>query len=276
MKRLGLLILVLSLGKCTEATSKSNSSALAALVLGQGTVSASASTQRNPLREEMADTVVSAPANTGVEYRNSANAVNGVRGGGLNAGSLDVFSLDQTGSGASIVLSWKDKTIYNGTGIDFIVFENPFRAGSDPNSIFLEAIIVEVSEDNTNYCGFAPSYTHSSPTSFSRNPSHWQNFAGKTPVIYHDETNRLTGDSLWDTAQTGGDGFDLDNLSDSNAFNTGCSSTVKNSIQTNGFKYLKLTAASARTNPNTGSAFPVDSGAFDGPDIDGVLGRYRK
>ena len=133
-----------------------------------------------------------------------------------------------------------------------------------------------MSSDNQSYCGFSPNYTYGTPTNYSTNPTHWVNFAGKTPVVYNDESNRLNDSNLWDTNQTGGDGFDLDNLSDSNAFNTGCNTQIRNSLKTNGFKYLKLTSASARNNPNTGQAYPVDSGSFSGgPDIDGVIARYR-
>ncbi len=223
----------------------------------------------------VADTVNSAPGETGSGFGDSSRAVNGICGGGTNAGSYDVFTLSQTGTGAALILEWVGKKITNGTGTDFVVFENAFRPLGSSSSVFMEAVIVEVSQDATNWCGFAPDYTNTPETSYSTSPAHWSGFAGITPVLYNRDSNPLSGAAVFDQSQAGGDGFDLDNLSDDNSYGTGCSTTLRNDIRdTNGFVYVRMTAATNRTNADTGAAFLKDSGAFSGPDIDGVVGRY--
>jgi hypothetical protein len=224
---------------------------------------------------ETADTVTYAPGDTGSEFGDKVKAINGVRGGGKSAGSLDVFSLASTGANASMILEWAGKRVINGEGIDFIVYENPFQTGSDSNIVFFEPIIVEVGIDKTNFCGFAPSYTNSNQTIYSKNPNHWNRFAGIKPVFYNIETNPLTDDDLFNVSKTGGDAFDLSDLSADNYFNTGCSSALRSKILSSGFVYLRLTSASDRINPNTNSAYLQDSASIGGPDIDGVLAKHR-
>ncbi len=260
------------LTNCANPQSPLNLNPLFLVIANQTSPKTTLSCPLVPRREEFADTVTQAVSSSDT-FGNPSMSVDGVCGGGENSGSLDVFSLSQTGSGSSLVLSWGAKTIANQTGIDFMVFENPWRIGSDSTSIFMEAIIVEVSQDNVSYCGFNPNYTQGNL--YSRNPTHWQNFAGKTPVLYNDATNRLDSESLFNPSLAGGDGFDLDNLSDSNYFNIGCTTNLRDTIKTNGFKYIRLTSASARTNSNTGNPYPFDSAASNGPDIDGVAARYR-
>lgn len=261
--------------------------ALAALVLGGGLGSAGSSGSSSSSTAAcssgsapadpayLADTVTSAPGATGSGFGDSSKATNGICGQGTSVGSTDVFSLDATGSGASITLEWAGKKVTNGTGIDFVVFENAFYYGGNSSTVFMEAIIVEVSQDNSSWCGFAPNYTNGDETTYSTNPSVWSNFAGKTAVYYNRETNPLSASAIFDASQAGGDGFDLDNLSDDNSFGIGCSTTLRNDIRdTNGFVYLRLTAASNRTNADTAANFLQDPGAFNGPDIDGVVGRH--
>ena len=262
--------------------SKKDSSLNQKLILGVLALNQKSSTTTSNtviiIPEDTADTVVSAPNHTGDSgvYRDQSKAVNGVRGAGRNSGSLDVFSLATTGTGASIVLEWKGKRILNGAGIDFIVFENPFLYNNNSNTVFMEPIIVEVSNDNLNYCGFSPNYINSPETVYSNNPNNWSNFAGITPVLYNIETNPIQGSDLYNLSKTGGDGFDLDNLSSNNEFNIGCNSSLRDSLKTNGFIYIRLTAASARINSDTSNFFLQDTGALQGgSDIDGVIARYR-
>ncbi|MGQ2872838.1 LIC_13355 family lipoprotein, partial [Leptospira santarosai] len=67
---------------------------------------------------------------------------------------------------------------------------------------------------------------------------------------------------------SGGDGFDLDNVSDSNIFNTGCNLMIANDLITNGFKYIRLVNIKAR------AGFPSPQNSYDGgPDIDGVIAK---
>ncbi|MDX1960171.1 MAG: LIC_13355 family lipoprotein [Leptospiraceae bacterium] len=247
-----------------------------ALFLASRTNSTNNSSQ-SQIGKEFADTVTLAPGHDpNVEYQDKSKAVNGVRGQGCCAGSLDVFSLATTGTKATIVLEWEGKKIINGEGIDFIVFENPFQNGTNVNSIFMEPSIVEVSIDGTNYCGFDPKYENSDQNTYSKNPIHWTRFAGINPVKYNIDTNPLKENDLFNLSKSGGDGFDLSLLSNDNSFNIGCTNALKNSIQNNGFIYLRITSATARINSNTGNNFLQDNGSLDGKstDIDGVAGRY--
>lgn len=274
MKTLTILVILFLGIYCTPTSSGSkNMSGAAMLLIGSNLNRSSSASVSVPA--DTADTVTSAPSHTGSGFYDKTLAINGVRGGGSASGSTDVFSLNTTGTGASIVLEWSGKRVINGAGIDFIVFENPFQYNSNPSTVFMEPLFVEVSQDNVNYCGFSADYTNTPETTYSNNPANWLRFAGKSPVYYNVETNVLAGSDLYDVSKSGGDGFDLDNLSAANDFNIGCNTTLRDKIKTEGFIYLKLTAATSRTNPDTVAAFLQDSGAFGGPDIDGVLARYR-
>ncbi|MBE7410665.1 MAG: LIC_13355 family lipoprotein [Leptospiraceae bacterium] len=266
-----IILAIFLLFNCTpeKSSAKTNSAILLLAILG-GSMNSVALPP-----EDAADNVVSAPNHTGDGFYDKNKAINGVRGSGCCSGSTDVYSLSATGIGASIVLEWKNKKIVNGAGIDLIVFENPFNINGNSSARFMEPLIVEVSRDNIKYCGFFPNYTHTNETVYSNDPSKWLNFAGKTPVLYNEDTNKIAGNDIYDLSKSGGDGFDLDNLSSDNSFSIGCSTTVVNDILQNGFYYIRLTSATDRVNPDSGVKFPKDSGAFDGSDIDGVFARYR-
>lgn len=228
----------------------------------------------------MADMVIQAPGHTGTAFYDSSKAVNGIRGAGTGAGSLDVFSLDNSGASSYIVLGWSGRRVKNGPGMDFIVFENGFYFSGNSQTRFMDLAFVEVSNDNINYCGFAPVYTNAPQTSYSNDPSKWARFAGKTPVLFNIDTNNLTAaetfqdlDSNGEPDLAGGDGYDLSGLSADNSFNTGCTIAVRDDLMNNGFTYLRLTPASRRNNPATAAPFVAD-GASNGPDFDGVLARY--
>ncbi|MBI3396095.1 MAG: LIC_13355 family lipoprotein [Spirochaetia bacterium] len=222
-------------------------------------------TASTPTGTAAADTVTSAPGSTGFGNSDSYCAVNGIRGAGLLEGSLDVYTLSSTGSGASIVLEWAGQKVTNGAGVDFVVFENPFRISGSATNVFLEAIVVEVSRDKSTYCGWNPSYTGGG--TYSGDPANWIRFAGITPVLYNQATNPLNAVDVMDTSKAGGDAFDL---GDANFGSSGylCDATAKSDIQTNGFYYLKLTAATASPYNK-----PASSASSDGPDIDGVVAR---
>lgn len=266
---------LISLISCSTNKSNRSNSLLAAALLISNSRTSSVSSQVS-IPADTADTVTSAPGDTGSGFQDKTKAINGIRGGGLSVGSTDVFSLTASGTNASMILEWKGKRVLNGSGIDFIVFENPFQYNGNASTVFMEAIIVEVSQDNISYCGFSPDYTFSPETTYSTNPTYWKRFAGITPVLYNVETNPLSGNDLYDLTKTGGDGFDLDNLSATNDYNIGCTTTLRDKIKSEGFVYLRLTSATARTNADTSSNFLQDTGAFSGgPDIDGVIARYR-
>jgi hypothetical protein len=71
-------------------------------------------------------------------------------GGGCCAGSLDVLSL---GDGGEIVLGF-DVAIVDGTGPDFVVFENPFEPSGDPTGVVAEPAEVSVSDDGVTWTPF--------------------------------------------------------------------------------------------------------------------------
>jgi hypothetical protein len=230
----------------------------------------------------LADMVVEAPGHTGIGFYDRQKAINGVRGAGSGAGSLDVFSLDNSGASSHLTLRWNGKKIKNGAGIDLIVFENAFNISGNPATRFMDLVIVEVSNDNVNFCGFAPDYTYTPETTYSNNPAYWLRFAGRTPVLYNVDSNNLTeaqlfqdNDNNYEPDLAGGDAFDLDLLSDSNYYNTGCTTELRDELKNNGFTYLRLTPANRRTNPDTGVVF-VKDGMSNGPDIDGVVARYAE
>lgn len=72
---------------------------------------------------------------------------------GVGAADNSLVSLGDSGMA---VLTFNN-VIYNGTGIDFVVFENGFTNGSNPEEAFLEYAFVEVSSDGTNYTRFPAS-----------------------------------------------------------------------------------------------------------------------
>ncbi len=275
-KRLVIYLYLLSilLVNCGKQPSPGDMQMVASIVIMNS--SSQPLSQSKNIIEDTADTVTDAPNHTGVGFRDSKLAVNGIRGAGSTSGSGDVFSLANTGASASITLEWKDKRVLNGPGIDFIVFENPFNYSGENTSRFMEATIVEVSQDNLNYCGFSPDYTFPNESSYSRDPQHWQRFAGTTPVLYNMDTNPLSGDDLYNPLKMGGDAFDLDTLSSTNDYGIGCSTALRDKIKSEGFIYIRLTSASSRVNPSTGQNYVQDNGAFGGgADIDGVIARYR-
>ncbi len=228
----------------------------------------------------LADTVTEAPGHTGSGFYDKSKAVNGVRGSGTASGGLDVFSLDNTGASSHIVLSWSGRKIKNDAGADFIVYENPFYSGGNASLRFMDLIFVEVSNDNISYCGFAPDFTGVPESTYSMNPALWPRFAGRVPVRYNVETNNLSVSDLFQDNDAdgepdlgGGDAFNLDDLSNDNYYNTGCTTPLRDDLRSNGFRYLRLVPAGRRINPGTGSVFVVDGVSF-GPDIDGVAARY--
>lgn len=230
---------------------------------------------KSPLPSEIqiATTVVSASANVS-GFSDKNKAVNGICGSGELVGSLDVYALDITGPGASIVLSWGGKTVKNVTGDDFIVYDNSFRISDESNTYAMDPSVIQVSIDNTNFCGFNPSYTGGGTNIMNS----WNRFGGLRPVYYNMSTKPFTNLELFtktngDFLLGGGDGFDLKDLDPNDPNDTGCDSNLVNTIKASGFKFLKITSAAEVNNPNTGNKFPWPPGSYNGSDIDGVVAR---
>jgi hypothetical protein len=114
------------------------------------------------------------------------------KGGGATQGSLDVVSL---GVGGEIVLSFAPNAIVDGPGVDFIVFENPFDIGGNPDDPYAEPGEVSVSDDGTTWATY--------PCTATSYP--YGECAGWHPV-YSAPGN---GISPVDPSTAGGDPFDL-------------------------------------------------------------------
>jgi hypothetical protein len=115
------------------------------------------------------------------------------KGAGCCGGSLDVLSL---GDGGAIVVAFGGNAIVDGPGTDFLVFENAFYQGGDPQKPFAEIGTVEVSEDGIAWSAF-PCMEMQSP---------YGSCAGWHPVYANPAENDV--DPL-DPASAGGDPFDL-------------------------------------------------------------------
>jgi hypothetical protein len=209
----------------------------------------------------LADVVTAAPGASGTGFGDPHNAVNGVRGGGKTTGSLDVYSLGYgPGGNESITLAWSAGALHNGPGADLAVFENPFVESG--GGVFMDQIIVEVSRDAITWREIAHHYAAADETVYSNDPTLWQGFGGVTPVLFNCDTNVV---DPFHPVAAGGDELDLDNVVGTDA--------EAAAIRTNGASYVRLVAAPARTNPDTGAPYVHDPLA-NGPDIDGVYGRY--
>ncbi len=199
-------------------------------------------------------------------------SINGICGGGESSGSLDVYSLNLTGTGAILKLSWGGKSVQNGTGIDFIVYENAFKVSETSDRYLMDPMVVEVSIDDSVYCGFTLTYDSTSST--LNKITSWGGFAGLRPVLYNMGSNALTLEDLFTSTgngflKGGGDGFDLEDLTTSGT----CTTTIRNNIRSAGFKFLRLTSATAVTNPATGNPYTYPHSFDNGPDIDGVVAK---
>ena len=197
-------------------------------------------------RPTYADRVIHPVSSHPGAFSDPARAANGVRGAGTRGGSHDVFSLDRSPDGA-LVLAWSAGAICDGPGPDLAVFENPFRDDDDPTSTFFEPVVVSVSADGKSFLDFPHEYLGPDADDISV----WRGFAGMTPVLLHEETNRV---SPFDAGAAGGDRFDLA------------------AIGLTEVRFVRLTAAQRATDARTGSPYPGSHNAF--ADIDGAYARY--
>jgi hypothetical protein len=113
-------------------------------------------------------------------------------GGGEGKGSLDVLSL---GKGGSITVGFGGGAIADGPGADFIVFENAFSIGGNPDSPFKELGEVSVSADGETWVTFA----------CAKDAYPYEGCAGWRPVL----AGSAAGIDAFDPAAAGGDPFDL-------------------------------------------------------------------
>lgn len=211
------------------------------------------------LSTRYADIVIEAPGATGEGFGDAHRAVNGVRGGGTSEGSLDVYSLDG-GERTHLVLGWRGALVMDGPGIDFVVFENAFQTAGG-SSHFMDPVIVSVSHDGETFVDMPHSYRAPDARRYSGDPAHWEGFAGRTPVLFHEEENAV---DPFDSELAGGDAFDLAALPDSDEGRL---------IREAGVRFVRLVSAASVINPETGEHYPSDPVA-NGADIDGVYARW--
>lgn len=124
------------------------------------------------------------------------------------AGSLDVYTL---GTNGSIALEMA-VPMFDGPGVDLIVYENPFFL-TDTTNTFAEAMYVEVSSDGATWARF-PSRYHGDPgpfAPFTACPVEWyEGLAGAMPA----SGGSVLGVDPLDVVQGGGDAFDFEWLAD--------------------------------------------------------------
>ncbi|MFW5799941.1 MAG: hypothetical protein ACOCV8_03910 [Spirochaetota bacterium] len=176
-----------------------------------------------------------------IEGFSGDKAVNGVRGEGKNAGSLDVFVI---GEAEYTILSWSGKKIINGEGNDIKVFENGFyMSGSDAMSLDLG--LVEVSKDGVNWKSIPVKYDDDVQPNKAEGK---KNFVGTTPVYINMTDEELIHPA---TQEAGGDAFDLSDAG----------------IEEGDYiKYIKIIDA--------GNKYPDGQVESNGVDIDGVCAFY--
>jgi len=155
-----------------------------------------------------------------------ANVLGAPHGMGAGMGSTHVVSLgarvnDDNGAtppyGGSITVQFTNNIVVNGDGPDFIVFENVFYVGGDPERRWMEPAIVSVSKDGSHFYtfpyDFVPHYTASgeincyNPYCYMNEDGSSRGFAGINPVY----SNCGSPDPR-DLAAAGGDAFDLSSI----------------------------------------------------------------
>lgn len=114
------------------------------------------------------------------------------RGGSEIWGGLDVLTL---GAGGHVIVDTFPCKIVDEAGVDFIVFENAFYIGGNPEHPFAELARVSISEDGENFVDF--------PCEPEAHP--YNGCAGWHPVLTHPNN----GVSPFAVEAAGGDPFDL-------------------------------------------------------------------
>ncbi len=171
----------------------------------------------------------------GTSLQTGFQDTNDILGGpsGDPGGSTHVLNL---GVGGQITLGFNTadavRTITNGNGADFIVFENAFYANGDQTKSFAELVFVEVSSNGTDFARFPTlSLTPSTVIGFGTiNPANVTGFAGVHQVLANIDTNSI---DPFDPAVAGGDAFDLSTLGTNALVLTG-------QVNLNDIRYIRL------------------------------------
>lgn len=132
------------------------------------------------------------------------------------SGQNELISL---GDGGSVTVKM-GRTILNGPGVDFIIYENVYYWGANPDDAYTEAAVVDVSPDGQSWVRFpfdfvidGPVGPHGVPDTV---PENFVGFAGVQPSYGNCDPN---GDGQFDDMidpldfeVSGGDGFDLEDV----------------------------------------------------------------
>lgn len=219
------------------------------------------------LGDPYADAVISYEPACGASGQNPLLALGGPRGAGTAAGNTShVVSL---GYGGRLTLALTDGGIVDGPGPDFIVFENAFEIGQNPDTIFTETCLVEVSANGIEWFAFPMEYLPLGETPW-RTPANFSGMAGIGPVLANVDSNSI---DPTDPAIAGGDAFDLADLALPYAQFIRLTST---GIDSTSPCYNAFCPVSNRMVDQHGT--PIDdegkrvtcSGMIGGPDIDAV------
>ena len=179
-------------------------------------------------------------------------------------GSTDVLNL---GIGGWVIVEFTDNVIYDGTGVDFVVFENPFYIGGDFTKVYLEPGFVYVSSDGDNYTSFTANYTPPDPPlpNGDDNPEHYHNFAGIMPVF----SNPSNGIDPLNPSVSGGDPFDLADLQDSAA---------SHGVDLQNIRFIKIQDVRRRIDKDCdGDIIPgTSSPLVNGFDLDAIAAIHSK
>ncbi|HQH12976.1 MAG TPA: hypothetical protein PLS31_11175 [Candidatus Sumerlaeota bacterium] len=173
-------------------------------------------------------------------------------------GSEDVLNI---GVGGSVIVEFIENVIYDGEGVDFVIFENPFYIGGDFDRVYLEPAYVFVSSDGDNFTSFPVNYLPQNPplSTGDDNPDHYIGFAGIRPVF----SNPENGINPLDPSVSGGDAFDLSDIKDDAA---------KKGIDLQNIRFIKIQDVRRRVDVDTdGDVIPGTTNPLvNGFDLDAI------
>lgn len=179
-------------------------------------------------------------------------------------GSEDVLNV---GVGGSVIVEFTDNVIFDGEGVDFVIFENPFYIGGSFDRVFLELAYVFVSSDGDNFTSFPVNYIPQIPPlpTGDDNPDHYIGFAGIRPVF----SNPENGINPLDPAVSGGDPFDLADLKED---------ASKKGIDLQNIRFVKIQDARRRVDMDMdGDVIPGTTNPLvNGFDLDAIAAIHSK
>lgn len=182
---------------------------------------------------------------------------------------------DRRAAEQCVVLEWSGRRVLNQEGEDFRVYENGFEVGTPGSgNFFMEPLIVEISDNGSDWCGWNPQYVGIKETDPAYLMADGRYKSGGPNLA---ETRKQSNYLRFGGVQIGGnvangDAFDLDDVEFGNSGSgadgrTPCSVTARNRMRLNGFVYIRLVTAWSRDTVE----YPLAYDSFDAAaDIDAV------